>query len=572
MADTGLDLFSILVATLQDVSFWTGLLTIAAFSQGRFSEKQLDHEELDPPLPARSFTSRFRYHSAASLYMGAFVALYCALVVVGSMPGLQGVLKDLFGSFKAVDGAALTDDGGSGALEIGTPAWAAMVLMVLAPTIPWLRRTELSFRLWLQDFSNIPFKARELGEDILAALAKFHGEPEGIDRASPRELTHVFEGLRKVREHLSQAGRSRRSEKYRSTFLEHDELLKRTERRFSFVVGELRQIPARARGAAEDGPPDAPTAQELRVLTRRYSRLLACILLQIEAEEFYARRLLRRIPELEAVPLSDYRFGRGQILIGILVIVSLAVLLGPLASLVVNRFLLGAVLSPEQVWNMIAYWFQWGLAASVAFILPVTFAAAIHLYLIDRKYFREDEGGWGQTAATLLLAFFGCYGLALLPIVAVQAWRASAEGAFLGLFEAMLMSLPPAVVSVLYIWLSSRSFGASRGRTLLMDFTAFALTAGCVAGGVAAVLTVRTLSSIGAEDFRDFPTLIVLHLGPVVTATIVAGVFGALQCAMSQEVAASAHERWEERTQDSVAADADEPARPARLPEHLPQG
>ena len=120
-----LNIFTIFAATLQDASFWTGLVTVFAFAQGRFSEKHVDADNIDPPLPARYFTSRFRYVSASLVFSGCYVLCYVGLIVAGSFPGFQEFLKPLFGTVGASAG------GQSQAHQIGlTRLGATWLLMV----------------------------------------------------------------------------------------------------------------------------------------------------------------------------------------------------------------------------------------------------------------------------------------------------------------------------------------------------------------------------------------------------------------------------------------------------------
>src|SRR5215211_632616 len=92
-----MDLLAILRATMQDSSFWIGFFTVWVFAHGRFNERLIDDEELDPPLSARCFTSRFRYGISALVYAVTYLLIFGVLIFLGSVPEFQPYLKTLFG-------------------------------------------------------------------------------------------------------------------------------------------------------------------------------------------------------------------------------------------------------------------------------------------------------------------------------------------------------------------------------------------------------------------------------------------------------------------------------------------
>ncbi len=238
------------MATVQDISFWTGLATVFAFSQGRFSEKQGDEEETDPPLPNRYFTSRFRYYSSAALYSGVFVAIYCALIVVGSIPALQDDIKDIFGSLAG--SAARSED------EVGTPAWAAMLIMVVAPTIPWVKRHEAALRLWLQEFSDIPFKARQLADEAIRTLLASMNAAGGLDAADEPALFELFARLEQLQARLGATGRPKPDQGYKRFFKEHGELLAKTKGKIKSMRAEFETLIEREPPPLQIAVPGAP--------------------------------------------------------------------------------------------------------------------------------------------------------------------------------------------------------------------------------------------------------------------------------------------------------------------------
>jgi hypothetical protein len=275
------------------------------FSQGRFNEKQIDDKEPDPPLPIIYFTSRFRFYSASFVYSGVYTAFYCAFILVGSIPALQPALKDLFG---ALDTSKLAASGTSGtdaaAPQIGTPAWAAMVIMVVAPTVPWVQNYEKTLRLWLRDFSSIPFKARQLADDIVHALLSASVQARAAERTSEDALAGTFERLERLQVALASGGQ-RSSAAYKRFFSENADILENTVEKFRSIQKEyeairlVRAMPGIKQEAEqlEIKAADVGATQseftayrkQMTDLLHRYARLLICSLFYVEVEEYYVR-------------------------------------------------------------------------------------------------------------------------------------------------------------------------------------------------------------------------------------------------------------------------------------------
>lgn len=533
MADPTLNLYAIVVATVQDISFWTGLLTVFAFSQGRFSEKQGDEEETDPPLPNRYFTSRYRYYSSAALYSGVFVGIYCALIVIGSVPALQDDLKQLFGSF--------TGSTSIGDEDIGTPAWAAMLVMVIAPTIPWIKKQEAALRLWLQEFSDIPFKARQLADETLRTLLASMEIADSIDDAAEPALFELHARLEQLQTRLCATGRPKSDQNYKRFFKEHAELLAKTKNKIKSMRAEFDALQAagkparahrRAKHAAEgNGDKAEPMAyrEQLLVLVKRYARLLACAALWIEGEEYNVRQAFRGAPHLGDFRTAEFRFTKGQVFLGLFAVTLTALLVGTACDL-----LQAAIMADEPVtrhYDQLIYRLGWGLTESFAFILPLLFAAAIRLYLIDRRVHRGQALEWQTVAVALIMAFVACWGLAALPTVLVQTIRAVQNGDALDLTFAMLLAAPPAIVNASFVILSGTRVNGSALRRALADFASFSLI-----GGVSALLVFSIHKLRAVQDYSFWQ----VYLADIATIVVVSGLFGALQCSISRGLEASA--------------------------------
>jgi hypothetical protein len=526
-----LDLYSIVVATVQDISFWTGLATVFAFSQGRFSEKQGDEEETDPPLPNRYFTSRFRYYGSAALYSGVFAAIYCALIVVGSVPALQGNLKVIFGSLAG--SAPSADD------EIGTPAWAAMLVMVIAPAIPWVKKHEAALRLWLQEFSDIPFKARQLADETLSTLLASMNVDDGTDGADVPTLFELFARLELLQGRLGATGRPKLDQGYKRFFKEHSELLAKTKGKIKAMHAEFEAQQGAARPARANrrrqAEPDAgriePAAfrEQLVQLVKRYARLLICAALWLEGEEYNVRETLRGAPHLTAFRTAEFRFTKGQVFLGLVAVTVAGLTVGAACDIA-----LVAILTDEPkvtYFDVLDYRIVWALMESFAFILPLLFAAAIRLYLIDLRIHRGQALEWQTVCVAIILAFLACWGLAALPTVLVQTVKGAQAGVSLDLTFALLLAVPPAVVNASFVGLSGARLKLTKGRRALLDFATFG-----VIGGACAVLIFAFQQLRAGVDYPFLEG----YAADIATIFVVSGLFGALQCSISRGIEASA--------------------------------
>jgi hypothetical protein len=538
------------------VSFWTGLVTVFAFSQGRFAEKQVDVENIDPPLPARYFTSRFRYFSSALVFAGAYVILYVCLIVLGSLPALQDVLKPLFGSLTG-SGAPAGDTAQSA--DIGTPAWAAMVMMVIAPTVPWIKRIERSFRLWLQEFSDTPFKARGLADELIHSMLVSVGAPPRLEDASEAELAAAFERLSDLRQELTASGRNKSDQNYREFFAEQGEILTTTVNLFRKVQDETVALPKgarRARASAQNEAPArlvvSPTTHRMQmvILVRRFARLIACSLLYAESEEFAVRERLRTMPHLANFPRASFQFTIAQVFLALFMIALVTVVSGPVTSIITNLSS-GAVVMPDQLIGQIGEWAARGVVLAIAFVLPLCLVAAIRLYLIDMALHGRGELGWHETLMMLLLAFIGCYGLSALPLVAFEAYKAGNNFNSATLFTALLWAVPPAIVNSALVKLSDIRWSGATARNALFDFVLFAAIGGAAAILAAAGVALTYLQ--GARDFTGFTLLFSTEIPFMFTVALVSGLNGALQSGASRVVTSDAHARAATRQIDASA-------------------
>ncbi len=515
------------------MSFWTGLTTVFVFSQGRFSEKQIDDENIDPPLPARCFTTRFRYYSSALVFAGVYVALFVCLIIIGSIPAFQDILKPVFGSLNDVP-----VDVASGKQNIGTPAWAAMIIMVIAPTVPWINRSERLLRLWLQEFSDTPFKARGLADEIIQNLLVSAGAPPNLDHASEEKLVALFGRLEELRHQLTCSGRWRRDQSYRDFYAQNGELVARTTDRFRALEWEIATEAHRNNRSSNThhrrtwSAAAHPYRTQMATLVQRLSRLLACALLYSETEEYAVRERLRHMPHMCNLAPATFRFTAAQVILAIVLSALIAVLSGPGSSLFNNKFIMGAELNWDQGIDQIVIWGPISVVIAIAFTLPLLLVAAIRLYLIDIRKQDSEDLNWDQKTVILLFAFIGCFGLSALPSVAYLAYANTvAPNVNQGyLATGVLWALPPAIINTAFIRCSEIRWGHSKWQNWLGDFSIFAVLGTLFALVTGASLAVVHLTVYGTSFHDEFQ----LEIPFMVTITVVSIFNGMLNCGASR--------------------------------------
>ncbi|MBE0529712.1 MAG: hypothetical protein IH626_02735 [Rhodospirillales bacterium] len=522
-----LSFLKILFTTLKDLSFWTGFVTIVAFSMGRFNERVLDDEELDPPLPNRCFTSRFRYASSALIYVLVYLTIYSTFVVGGSIPALQGPLTELFGSLNVSE-------------QIGTPAWAAMILMVIAPTFERVRKVDLRLRRWLMDFANIPFKARQLAEEIVIAVRR-----KGDDRTlTPLHelptvrLCDIADAFLQLRNRLCSLGGERAKSAYREFFnVTYGGIARAVDQRYQTVKKEMEAEKAGpAAKSAEDG---LSFRRQLADLVRRNARLTACALLQVEAEEHSARETMRSRCDLPDLAPGLFRFGGSQTVLGVLLVFATCVVVGPTVQFAVGT----AEVTPGDIWASLQKWAYWGAVGALAYLLPLVLAASVQLWLLDK----EDEAGehhnWTFKTMVMLTTLAGCFLLAAIPLFIGAMIKARISG---GVHSPLIVAfaLVPATVAVLFIPISRRRINRPHGINALVDFASFGIAAGIVTYVTGSLVKVAELATSNVRDMG--PLFEVMTRGmPAVSmvSLFVGGGFGALQCGASRQLVEAARAR-----------------------------
>jgi hypothetical protein len=219
--------------------------------------------------------------------------------------------------------------------------------------------------------------------------------------------------------------------------------------------------------------------------------------------------------------------------LGLFLVILAASIVGAIVEVLVQMFYVVQELKPGDIFSLLGYWVGWSVTAAFSFICPFLLAVAIHLYLVDQKILRQKPLGWQSSATVAIITFFGCLGLAMLPIVVVQTLRASASGEMLGLATAVALATPPAVVNAAFVFRSGQRLGNPSSSNALVDFLVFGLFGAIAAVVVGSFLTLLFLRE--APDLSGYvPLFVSTQIPQILAVAAVSGLFGASECAMSR--------------------------------------
>lgn len=486
---------------LGDVSFWIGLTAVVTFSWTRFNERQTDESEIDPPIPSRSFTTRFRYQLAAVTYAGSYGFVYVILIVLGTIPAFQGVLKDYIGAIEGKD--------------IGTPAWAAMAVTAILPAFKIFRAADQRLRTVLQDFASIPLKARGLADELLQGLAATLATTEDTEATGYPPL---YRALLDCIDQLKTSPRLRARRAYTQFFAQYQSIQDNAEKSLE------------SSAVASGGPESLISGGQWKVLTNRIARLITCAILQVEADEFHARRVLRDELGISGVHPARWRFTLSQVVLGIFTIVAAVVVGLVVSSLYSATTYQSTNVSSTLVLAIARQAVLIGLLAVPMFVLPLIFAAGVQMYLLDRQQLGNSLE-WHELLLARVLTFCVAYGFALLPALIFAAIGAHIwDGGSVKILVWAPWAIPPAAAATLFVVLSTVNPTGSRSANAAVDFGAHAILA--FGTSHLAMSLARAAGWVPDVSF-ELPTGTIAVVGPI-TAAFTAGALGALQGSVSR--------------------------------------
>jgi hypothetical protein len=484
----------ILGILLADPSFWIGFVAVGGFSLGRFNERQHDDSEIDPPVLTRSYTTRFRYYLAAATYTATYWTIYLMLIVVGSIPFFQEYLIQLIGTIEGKD--------------IGTPAWAAMVITAVVPAIPRLRGLDHWLRETLQEFASIPLKARRLAEEIVSGLIS--AGMDGADR---------YDELRDQINRLTTLPKLKKQQAYARFFAQYKSIRENLDRQREALL------------AMADSEDKAGRDSALwNGLADRLARLIACSVLHTESDEYAARRVLREDIGNRDVALPSWRFTNSQILVAAVTVVIAAAGGLVISSAYVSMTYFQTDGTTDLVLAVAGHAMFISVLAIPMFVLPLVYAAGVQMYLLDREEL-GDPLEWHEKLLAHVFTFGMCYGLALLPLMIVAAIGAHHwDGGSVNILIWAPWAVPPAAAATLFVITSTVKWTDSPGFNLAVD--------GALHAAVTFIISYAAMVMATSAGFKPdltvgVPPGTIAAITPI-TMAFIGGAFGALQCNISR--------------------------------------
>jgi hypothetical protein len=484
----------ILGVLLADPSFWIGFVAVGGFSLGRFNERKHDDSEIDPPVLTRSFTTRFRYYLAAATYTATYWAIYLMLIVVGSIPFFQEYLIQLIGTIEGKD--------------IGTPAWAAMVITAVVPAIPRLRGLDHWLRETLQEFASIPLKARRLAEEIVSGLIS--AGMDGADR---------YDELRDQINRLTTLPKLRKQRAYAQFFAQYKSIRENLDRQHDALL------------SVADSEDKAGRSSALwNGLTDRLARLIACSVLQTESDEFAARKILKDDIGNRGVALPSWRFTNSQILVAAVTVVLAAAVGLLISSAYVSMTYFQTNGTTDLVLAIAGHAIPICVLALPMFLLPLVYAAGVQMYLLDREEL-GDPLEWHEKLLAHVFTFGMSYGLALLPLMIVAAIVAHRwDGGSVNILIWAPWAVPPAAAATLFVIASTAKWTNSPGFNMAVDG---AFHAAVTFFTSYAAMVMATLAGFKPDLIVGVPPGTIAAITPI-TMAFIGGAFGAVQCNISR--------------------------------------
>lgn len=493
---------------LSNPALWIGLGSVMLFAYSRFNVSLPDIDELSPPLAPRTFTTKFRFRLAAYIYVGVYTFVYFTLLVAGLIPQFQPWLITFFGSLK--DAATI-------GMSVGTPAGAALIATSILPSMPGFDRFDAWLRGALDVFASIPAKAWMIGQEILCAL---DAVPE--DRLSPAaslaDIRNVLDSHKKIFgdlealwDRLPKIDRPVLAERYKNFFDGYEKVADRLRESFAIRPDELTTV-------------DTARYVEgrLRIALGRAAKFTGCALLCAESTEFALRARLRE-KDIKVAP-GAFNFGWGQLIVAASLI-TVFTFVGVVFATAVYAKAMG--MSAAQILSQnLPEFLCWGLVADLTYMLPLVFAAAVEMYLLDRVAQGESAGALDH-AATAVLNFIGAAGLAFVAMLAcrylfIELGKLAPGDGSHGLTAAAASTSPLLILpwvlpaaTVATIFLVRASHTAVGG---WFDMLADGAIHGV--GGAAACAISLLLSWLAGDTFPRFPPGLMNYMAPLAVGLI----------------------------------------------------
>ena len=459
-------------------------------------------EGLDPPIYVRNFTTKFRYNFAALTYAGLFAIFFMLLICVGSVPGLQGFLKQSIGS---VPGMGNADD-------VGTPSWAALAITAALPTLPPIARLDHRLREVLRNFASIPGKAQSIADEMIAEI-RTKPEPSDWGKEIYDRLEEMLKTLRGLR-------RLRAAESYREFFAKNETMLELIRQKAASLA-----VPGRMSGDQEQF-----YKTEWKRTSKRLARLIVCALLTVEVDEYSVRKTLRDDLGLKSVQVGQWRFRSSEILFSIAIVVAVT----SVAAVTTTYFGVLATdqsrMSFELILLLTERFILAGILWGPVFLVPLLFCAGMQMYLIDLEHFGEKPE-LDTRVLFFLLTALGAIGFASLTVVTVGVVMSAMVEQLPNLAQTMPWAGPPALFAIVFVLMSRRQLFRSYRWNAVVDFV--------VHGSVAAAsgwCAARLSLAFDLEYQKYFVPFELIPAVATATSGLIGGTLGAILCCISRMV------------------------------------
>jgi hypothetical protein len=513
-------------------AFWLGLFLVGLFAQNRFAQSKVISGIDDPQAVPRSFTTRFRYFLSSFAYIGYFEFFYGLLVGIGSLPVLQKLLTQWVGGLDIP--AELISGNPSSATEIGTPAWAVLFVTAVLPSAPGFDRFDRKVLKALHNFASIPHKARGLANELIENLTPdfiFPDKDFAINEANQADTDESWQTRLKVTQlgwlfdaikTLQDSSRNGdNADNYENFFRgDYQNILEDANEQYSKLQEFL----------DSSKPTTEVVSHQITRLLNICVRMLSYALLQNESSERLVRNKIRNTLGMKHLPKLPFDFNATQIVLNFLLVVAITFV----SSLVMLGFMLpngwpDLFANDIEIIKLVGYWL---IPIALTMAAPFVFAAGVRLYFMDR---RQRTGQAAPLDATLVAAF--CLFTASFSVGLLPTLLGMVSGGYEltpnWVLQVIPSGLTPALVALLFCFLSSRHLLISRWLETLLDVALFASLAG---GSTYMAVTVahHTGMDFGAMANIKILTQEIVLLVAVGTHAVMVGIVGAVQCSISR--------------------------------------
>jgi hypothetical protein len=262
--------------------------------------------------------------------------------------------------------------------------------------------------------------------------------------------------------------------------------------------------------------------------------MLSCALLQSESSERMVRSKIRSTLALAHLPRLPFDFNGTQIVLNFLLVVALT--FG--CSLVMLGFALPQgwpqlFANDSQIVKLVGYWL---IPIAITMATPFVFAAGVQLYFLDRKQRTGRPAPLDSRLVAGFCLFAGAFAVGVLPTLLGMV-----AGNYVLTSNWVLQVIPsgvtPAVVALLFYFLSARHLVGARWLESILDVALFASLAG---GSTYLVVKVASHSGMDFSAMTNIDALTheIVLLVSVTTHAVMVGIVGAVQCSISRSTLA----------------------------------